>query len=932
MMNNVIFFSFLFYYLTNSEHSIDLKTVTIPPNLLLGSASSSYQIEGAWNEDGKGENIWDRMTHTQAHKIRDGSNGDTACDSYHKLDEDINIIRNLNLQFYRFSLSWTRILPNGFPNKVNEAGVNYYNNLINKLLEIGVMPVVTIFHWDLPQTFQEYGGWANPNIVHWFESYAEVVFKTFGDRVQLWITMNEPKHICSKGYSLGTHAPGITSNGIANYICAHNLLKAHAKVYHLYNTYYRSTQHGKIGINIECTWFEPVSNETADKVAAERKRQFDYGIYAHPIFSSTGDYPNLVKKHVTQRSTLEGFKSSRLPHFTAKEVQYVKGTSDFFGLNHYAAFKVRDIKAAPIGEPSEEYDVNTDIVLEYENEKRWSFYFKSQPWAFRNTLNEIKENYGNPDIYVFETGLPDEEELNDHSRIKYLRENLDAVVAAIQEDQVRVKAFTVWSLLDSFEWTSGYTDDLTSQRFPDDFIFGTASSALQIEGASNKDGKTVSMWDHFVHNHPEKIKDGTNMDVTCNSYYKTKEDVALLKNLGVDFYRFSISWARILPNGFSNYINQVGIDYYNNLINELLANNIKPMITMYHWELPLSLSHLGGFTNRDIAIWFEDYANILFTHFGDRVKMWITFNEPRIMCDLGYGLGDFAPGINQSGVADYLCGHNLLRAHSRVYHLYYKNFKQLQNGHIGIAVDMQWYEPGTNSTRDVQAAERQLQFHVGRFLHPILSESGDYPNILKDVINDRSEKEGFIHSRLPKFTKNEVQKIIGTADFIGINHYTTFLTRNREYQPIGDPSQENDCSTLKFQEASWPGSAVPLFKTVPWGIRKALKWFEANYRKTDIYITENGFADSKELNDDGRINYHKSYLSNILDAIHEDKVPVKGYAVWSFMDLFEWNSGYTIAFGLYHVNFSDPIRPRTPKKSAYFYKQLIKTRQLLQKN
>lgn len=210
------------------------------------------------------------------------------------------------------------------------------------------------------------------------------------------------------------------------------------------------------------------------------------------------------------------------------------------------------------------------------------------------------------------------------------------------------------------------------------------------------------------------------------------EDIRLLKNLGVYFYRFSISWARILPDGFSNKINQAGIDYYNKLINKLLENNIMPMVTIYHWELPQKLQFLGGFTSPLIIDWFEAYAKVLFQHFGDRVKFWSTFNEPRIMCTFGYGVATMAPGIESSGVGDYLCGHNLLKAHARVYHMYKKQFAYQKGnkqyfskcclitkcilGKIGIVIDCAWNEPATQSDSDVEAAERMNQFSVSILL------------------------------------------------------------------------------------------------------------------------------------------------------------------------------------------------------------------------
>lgn len=186
----------------------------------------------------------------------------------------------------------------------------------------------------------------------------------------------------------------------------------------------------------------------------------------------------------------------------------------------------------------------------------------------------------------------------------------------------------------------------------------------------------------MTHTRPDKIADGSNADIACNSYHKTDEDIALLKNLGVDHYKISLSWARILPTGFPNQINKAGVDYYNQLIDKLLRNGITPLVTLFHWDLPQPLQELGGFTNSFIITWFKDFAKLAFEKFGDRVKFWTTFNEPKQICNFGYGSGRFAPGIESSGIGDYICTHNLLKAHAEVYHLYDIAFRPTQKGKL----------------------------------------------------------------------------------------------------------------------------------------------------------------------------------------------------------------------------------------------------------
>lgn len=227
---------------------------------------------------------------------------------------------------------------------------------------------------------------------------------------------------------------------------------------------------------------------------------------------------------------------------------------------------------------------------------------------------------------------------------------------------------------------STFGETLNSNSFPDDFLFGVATAAYQIEGGWNEDGKGENIWDSFTHNHPEYIKDNSSGDVACDSYHKIAEDIALIKSLGVNYYRFSLSWSRILPKGYSYSVNKAGIDYYNKLIDGLLNEGIQPMITLYHWDLPVVFQDLGGWPNELIADYFEDYAKVAFDNFADRVKYWITFNEPYIVCYQGYGSVDKAPALNMTGYADYLCTHTVLKAHANVYHLYNNTYKSKYNG------------------------------------------------------------------------------------------------------------------------------------------------------------------------------------------------------------------------------------------------------------
>lgn len=464
------------------------------------------------------------------------------------------------------------------------------------------------------------------------------------------------------------------------------------------------------------------------------------------------------------------------------------------------------------------------------------------------------------------------------------------------------------------EWDSKY-------KFPDDFKFGVATSAYQVEGGWNASDKGESIWDRFTHTHPELIDDHSTGDISCDSYNRWKTDIELLKNLGVDFYRFSLSWTRLLPTGFTNYVSSDGVKFYNDFIDALIENNIEPVVTIYHWDLPQTLQDVGGIQNPEFIEYITDFARLAFSLFGDRVKTWVTINEPYNICEGTYAKNMYVPAVSSPGIGDYLCSKNILLAHARMYHLYNKEFKAQQKGTIGITIDCNWYEPLTNKPEDIEAAERAMQMECGWWTHPIFSKSGDYPAIMKERINSRSKSENFPRSRLPELTLDEIKLIQNSSDFYGINHYNTYLVNHFEY-PIGSSSLESDIGCKK--------NSPPDEKSgYPKGMRKLLNWIKKNAEDPLILITENGFLDNGEIRDLGRVNYLKSYLNETLNAIVEDGCRVGIYTAWSLLDNMEWRHGYTYKFGLHYVDFSSPERRRIPKMSASFYKSVIKEKSVL---
>jgi lactase-phlorizin hydrolase len=461
-------------------------------------------------------------------------------------------------------------------------------------------------------------------------------------------------------------------------------------------------------------------------------------------------------------------------------------------------------------------------------------------------------------------------------------------------------------------------DEFLYDVFPEGFLWGFATASYQIEGGWNADGKGENIWDNYTHKVPSPIFDNSTGDVACDSYNKYKEDVQLLKNIGADYYRFSISWSRVLPRGTIEVINQAGLDYYNNLINELIANDIIPMVTLYHWDLPQPLQDIGGWPNEELIQHFTDYSRLLYRTFGDRVKYWITFNEAFVFCQLGYGYGAHAPGIADPAEQPYQCAHTVLKSHAMAYRIYEREFKATQGGKVGITIDSGWYEPATNSSEDIEAAERSIQFKHGWFASPVFF--GKYPDVMRKYVDEKSFNEGRPVSRLPKFDAGWTLLLKGSLDFLGLNHYTTELT---SATTGGGPGWDGDQNTRNFQDPSWEGSASSWLKVVPWGFRKLLNWINKTYGNPTLYVTENGFSDVGGLNDTGRVNYYTQYINNALKAVKLDGCNVVSYTAWSLMDNFEWARGYSERFGVHFVDYTSPDRTRTPKESANVLKKIF---------
>eukprot|EP00775_Hariotina_reticulata_P011794 gene11794-11939_t len=434
-----------------------------------------------------------------------------------------------------------------------------------------------------------------------------------------------------------------------------------------------------------------------------------------------------------------------------------------------------------------------------------------------------------------------------------------------------------------------------------------------IEGGWNEGGRTESVWDVWTHT-PGKTYQGTTGDVACDHYHRWPQDIQLMKDLGLKHYRLSLSWNRIIPGGFKGSpVNPEGIKFYKQLLTGLLAEGIQPMVTLFHWDLPQVLQdEYGGFRSNHIVEDYVYYAEVVFRELGRFVQQWITFNEPQIICDLGFKAGLFPPGEQGGNEAMFTCGHNLLLAHAAAVKLFRDKFQPSQHGRVTVAVCGAFGIPyDSQSQADAEAVEIMMQSKWAWFAEPLLR--GDYPPLLRKH-----------YEMLPSFTAEEQMLLQGSIDFLAVNVYTS-----RYVQPgFENENPWAERYTNGSGHSIGPDTDLDWHKVSPVALRGSLAWLTNRYGPIELVVTENGvpvpgesdLPVEKAVQDTFRLDFYRDYINGLCQAVSEDGANVTGYYAWSFMDNLEWLEGFKPRFGIVYVDFEGDLA-RTPKHSSLWLSQ-----------
>ncbi|KAI5628894.1 beta-klotho, partial [Silurus asotus] len=889
----------------------DFLPRVFPKGFLWGVGTAAFPTEGSWDQDGKGQSIWDHFTH---HNVGTANmTADTASNSYVLWEKDIESLRYLGVNFYSFSISWPRIFPDGdATGKPNLAAVEHYQQLIDRLKALDLEPVVTLFHWDLPQILQEeLGGWKNAKLVQIFGDYATFCFKTFGQDVRYWITVHNPLIIAFLGYGTGIHAPGVSGDLADPFIVAHNLIRAHANAWHIYDKHFRPHQHGQISITLGSYWVEPFKAQATpvNVELCQKSMEAVIGWFAEPIYGN-GDYP----------SSLRSSYLALVPNFTPEEKLWVRGTADFFSL----ALGPDSVRAGRV----------------------WANFGQTGALNLRKILGWIQKEYEDPSVLVAESSWFSDASVGveDTVAIYIMKNFINQVLQAVVVDHVKVFGYTAWSLVDGFEWNSGYsirrglfyinfnqpersrvpkttaqyyrqiiknngfldeTEPDIDGHFPCDFQFGVADFILQVQLQPFSPQFTDPVpyrWNFSGDGslHPVSGVTLRTRGSQCTDFLAIKKQIRLLEVTGSTHYRFALDWPQLFPNGDILSADAATVRYYRCMLTELQKKGIRVAVTLYHPSfrshtlgLPRLLHAQGGWINASTSDAFVDYATFCFKNFGSFVDVWITVNEPNRLTEAYKVSADERDAVVR----------NVLMAHARAWNIYHTRFRTQQGATISFALHADWVEPANPFVdSNAHAVQHFLFFELGRFLDPILQE--------ENYIDANSCLDCF---RVPYFSDDERSELRGTLDFIALNHFTTRLVYPKLRQDPESSSFIHDYDCSFMTDPTWASSNKGQ-ALVPWGLRRVLWWVKNRYGNSHpVIITATGIDDQASHNDYLRQRYIKSYMQEALKARELDGVDVRGFYIWKLQDHHAPDYGF----------FLSSLHRSQPKASVSVYRQLI---------
>uniref|UniRef100_A0A8C4QVN3 Beta-glucosidase n=1 Tax=Eptatretus burgeri TaxID=7764 RepID=A0A8C4QVN3_EPTBU len=853
----------------------------------MGTAKSSRKrrakmaAEDAWKCVGSRNPDW-------RNKVCRESSRDNSTGEYDRVERYIAAAKLLGLTHYRFSMTWARLFPGGHVNGTspNVAALCYYQKLIVGLLAEGIIPIVTLYHWNLPRALNVQGGWLNGSTVNDFVVYAAFCFKTFGDRVKMWLTFHDPLNAAIHGYGTGRLPPGHQDpNGTSAFVVAHNMLLAHAKVYRLYQYHFKPLQAGCVSLVLASPWMKPTRSNGMSSLKIPHQVTLDatLGWFAKPIFGD-GFYPEALQSRA----------GIHLPRLLAADRHIIHGSADFFALS--------------FGPTSFRY-------LE-----PWQLLGQVPSLSLRPLLTYVDKEYGNPPILLADCGwfVDAHAGTEDTTNLYMLKSFLYNALQAVQHDGVNLIGFTVWPLLDGFDWSLNvqqglflmdfkHEDVLLKSKtsallyrdivakngfgsappfhhgmFPCGFTWGAMDTAIQVEITSSYHG--IYLWNVSGDGHLHSISSAhyPQRSFHCSEAASVRHLISTLHWLGITHYRFTLDWGLLLPDGDPSRCNIDALQFYHCFVKELRKAAIQPVATLHRpWDplnrLPIKLQIAGGWKNPSIVSAFKTYADLCFKTFGYDIKSWVTLDEPnRPNCLWKNGIhknGKMSADESTAGQKDDIKNgdlnnitHNLFRAHVLTWQTYDNHYRAQQGGHVGLALLADWYKPANPyMLRDQRAATDALVQQLGPFADELFSA---VPKFSDETTSSTSEQA---NSSVPlKTSPPSVQTAssandttfplyYGACDFLGLNHFTTWLVGHNGWV---------------FRDITMMRS--PLDKPVePQGLRQLLNWIRHRYGDSMVLmVTANGIDDRRSRTDHLRVIYHQSYLNELLKGYHgRNKLP-----------------------------------------------------------